>query len=86
MEPKKFSDTLPAEQAHPAPYEAAARIYCERAGLDPDEITTVRHPLIAGASLTFRQWYHVAERMIDLSNMLTAMKRAKELSAISIPN
>lgn len=64
------------------PYERAARIYCEKAGLDPNEMIPVPHATIAGAADLVPQWAMVAERMIDLSMLLTAMKEAAKAPVI----
>ncbi len=65
---------------HLKPYEAAARIYCVKVGADPDEGVQVPHPL--GIAVPFRvpRWTLEAERLIDLSMMLLAMKEAANVS------
>jgi hypothetical protein len=63
---------------HLVPFEAAARIYCERQGLNPDDGVPVPHPLIANLTMQIPMWYDVAERLLDLSALLSCMKAAKD--------
>lgn len=67
------------------PFEAAARIYCTKLGVDPDESVAVRHPLIVGMTMDAPMWHEAAERLIDLSRMLAAMGEAKSLAAVVAP-
>jgi hypothetical protein len=69
---------------HLAPFEPAARIYCEHTGADPDGTTPLPHPLIQGASIHVLNWRLAAERLLDLSTMLTAMKQAAAASKIVV--
>lgn len=58
-------------------YERAARIYCDRTGLDADATAQVPHPLLAGQTVeSWLQWTQIAERLMDLSQLLGAMKAA----------
>lgn len=61
---------------HLTPYEPAARIYCTMNDQDPDQEMEVPHPFIQGAGLKRPAWHFPAENMINLSQMLTAMKQA----------
>lgn len=60
------------------PYEPAARIYCAKAGIDPDmQIPTGDKSAIIGAGpKTIPQWTLVAEDLLELSLMLTALREA----------
>lgn len=70
---------------HMRPYERAARIYCERAGFDPDQTAQVPHPLMAGALVeSLPYWTEVAERLMDLSMLLGCMKAAKDEQQIQV--
>lgn len=71
---------------HLAPFEKAARIYCERAGLDADAVGQMPHPLIKGAVITSPpQWTEVAERLLDLSMLLSSMKAAQAQESVIVP-
>jgi hypothetical protein len=61
-----------------APYEHAARIYCTLNGVNPDQVVRTPHPIIKGISVEQPLWHEAADRLLDLSRMLTAMKQAKE--------
>lgn len=68
-----------------APYERAARIYCERTGLDADATVQVPHPLIDGMMVdSWPQWTEVAERLRDLSLLLGSMKQAANEAAAGV--
>ncbi len=58
------------------PYEAAARIYCQRIGHDPDEQIPAPHPLGIAIEHYRSAWELAAEKLIDLSHMLGAMREA----------
>lgn len=62
--------------AHLKPYEAAARIYCAKIGVDPDATVKERHPFIAGLTRDVPAWHGAASQLIELSLMLSAMKEA----------
>lgn len=61
---------------HVTALEAAARIYCQRAGQDPDAQISVPHPVIANYAVQIPFWHTVADGMFDLQMMLSAMKAA----------
>lgn len=61
---------------HLTPYEPAARIFCQMQEQDADEEMEVPHPFIKGVQMTRPAWHFAAENMINLSQMLTAMKQA----------
>jgi hypothetical protein len=64
---------------HLVPFEKAARIYCERAGLDPDATVKVPHALIANMLVdSLPQWTDIADRLLDLSMLLSSMKAARD--------
>lgn len=60
-----------------AAYERAARLYCAKLGLDPDEELDAPHPLGFAVRYTRLQWEFAAEKLIDLSQMLTALREAQ---------
>lgn len=65
--------------AHLQPYEAAARIFCKMNDRDPDEQCEMPHPLgLAGVPFSRPAWHFPAEHMINLSQMLTAMRQAAQ--------
>lgn len=68
-----------------APYEAAARIYCAKTGMDPDAEMVQRHPHLRGVTVRVPFWHKVAEQMIDLSLMLTSIREASQASAVIVP-
>ena len=57
-----------------APLEAAARLYCAKAGINPDERIDAHHPLIRGATVSEPAWHREAERLLDLAMMLSSMR------------
>ena len=63
------------------PYELAARNYCERIGHDPDEQVPMPHPLGLALPFTKPAWELAAEKLIDLSHMLGAMREAASAQA-----
>jgi hypothetical protein len=70
---------------HLVPYEKAARIYCDRAGLDADATVKVPHPLIANMLVdSLPQWTEVADRLFDLSMLLSCMKAAKDAPVVLV--
>ena len=64
------------DEPHLAPYEQAARLYCARLGVDPNAVSEVAHP--SGLAVpTFRPaWAFAADKLIDLSHMLGALREA----------
>ena len=64
---------------HLTPYHRAAVIFCEMNAQDPDEPLRVPHPLgLQGVEFTRPAWHFAAETLLNLSQMLTAMQRAKD--------
>lgn len=63
---------------HVRPYEAAARNYCQRIGVDPEGVTEIPHPFgLQGLPPVFRPaWCFAADKLIDLSHMLGALRDA----------
>lgn len=59
-----------------APYEGAARIYCRNTGMDPDVLVPVPHPVIVDATDMVPAWRLAARSLMDLSEMLVALKQA----------
>lgn len=72
-----------APEDHLAPFEMAARIYCSRRGVDPDAAVPTPHPIIKGATVNHIAWRLEAERLLDLSMMLSAMRQASQVRAAS---
>lgn len=65
------------DYAHLAPLEAAARIYCKMNDQDADERMRVPHPMgLQGVEFTRPAWHFAAEHMLNLSQMLAAMRQA----------
>lgn len=61
-----------------ANYENAARIYCKKVGLNPDEMLPAPHPAGLAVPFFIPQWMPVAEDMFDLGLRMSAMKEAAE--------
>lgn len=80
-EVKEFN---PSANDYLAPYEQAARIYCDKTGLDPDLLIPRPHPLVVGMMESFPQWRFVAEDLIDLSMKLTALREASTKPVIAV--
>ena len=57
--------------------EPAARIYCEKQRLDPDANVPVPHEQLQNVMVPTPMWRLVAEKMVDLTLMLQAMKEAQ---------
>lgn len=66
--------------AHLAPLETAARIFCAKIGVDPDEQVRMPHPLIRGATIGTPFWHGPAEEMLHLSAMLASFKEAADMT------
>lgn len=64
---------------HLTPLEPAARIFCAMNQQDPDEEMQVPHPFLQGIPLKRPAWHFAAENMLNLSQMLAAMKQAAQL-------
>lgn len=66
--------------AHLAPLEKAARIFCQLNDRDADEELEVPHPMgLAGVKFSRPAWHFAAEALLNLNQMLVALKRAAEL-------
>lgn len=60
-----------------AHYEVAARLYCERIGENPEQRIPRPHPEIKGVvDMNMRTWHLAANKLHDLSMMLTSMRDA----------
>lgn len=59
---------------HLTPLEPAARVFCQMNGQDPDEQMGGEHPLLAGVKHTRPAWHFAAEALLNLTQMLTALK------------
>jgi len=60
---------------HLQPFEAAARSYCAKVGVDPDATERMPHPLMKNIFIASPPlWHDAAERLIDLSMMLSSMR------------
>ncbi len=68
----------PNPYAHLGPYEKAARVYLQREGQDPDKLIRRSHPLFPDVELHDPLWFDIAEQMLDLSRLLSAMKAAQK--------
>lgn len=67
-----------------AHYEIAARLYCERIGENPEERIPRPHPEIKGViDTSTRMWHLAADKLHDLSMMLTSLRDAAEKKAKS---
>lgn len=60
------------------PFERAARIYCKKNGVDPDATRKERHPVIVGMTRDVPHWHEAAERLLDVSLMLSSLREAAE--------
>lgn len=59
---------------HLTPYRPAAVALCEMHQVDPDSDVAVPHPLLAGATVNRKAWELRAESLIELSQMLLALR------------
>lgn len=59
-------------------YERAARVFCQKSGLNPEVSVRMAHPTLEGVWVEVKQWELTAERMYDLSLLLTSLKEAGE--------
>ena len=59
---------------HLLPYKPAAVALCELHKVDPEEEVQVPHPLIQGVTFPRPAWELRAEALIDLSQMLLALR------------
>lgn len=71
-------NTAPLTNPDLTPYEAAARLYCAQTGQDPDAEMVIPHPFLRGTTQRVPFWHAIAERMVDLSLLLTSMRKASE--------
>jgi len=70
------------DYTHLNPFEPAARIFCQLQQQDADEPLRVPHPLgLTGVEYTRPAWHFAAENLINISQMLTALKMAAELTS-----
>jgi hypothetical protein len=67
---------LPPGVPNLTPYERAARIFCAKSGLNADATVQLEHPTFLGTTVEVKQWELVAERMYDLSLLMTSMRDA----------
>ena len=65
---------------HLKPYEPAARILCGMHDQDADEQMQVPHPVGLAVPFSRPAWHFAAENLINLSQMLSALKQAAEAS------
>ena len=65
-----------ANHDHLNPIEPAARLYCGMLGIDPDQQMAADHDLLAGVVNARPQWHFAAEKLLDLMQMLNALKAA----------
>lgn len=70
---------------HLQPFEDAARIHCQRTGVDPDLLITVPHPTLAGVKESIPAWLLSAERLLDLSMLLSSLKAAQKKQPANDP-
>lgn len=64
-------------------FEKAARVYCEKSGIDPDErvLMSGPRPKIAGIPapiVKVERWKLIAEELFDFSLRIVALREAKE--------
>lgn len=57
-------------------YKEAAYLYCERIGQNPDERFDKPHATLRGVTDRGWMWHLAAEKLHDLSMMLTSMRDA----------
>lgn len=73
---------MPLTKEALAHYEDAARLYCQRIGENPEERVNKPHPELRGViDRSTRLWHLAAEKLHDLSMMLTSLKDAAEAKA-----
>ena len=66
---------------HLTPFEPAARIFCQLQQQDADEPLRVPHPLGLAVEYTRPAWHFAAENLINISQMLQALKIAAEMAS-----
>ncbi len=62
---------------HLTPIEPAARVYCAMLGHDPDQTITQDEGPIVGVPKLRPMWHLAAEKLLDLMQMLTALKQTE---------
>lgn len=67
------------------PYKPAAMALCEMHNVDPEEEVPVPHPLLQGVTFTRPAWELRAEALIDLSQMLHALRIGSAANAPKTP-
>lgn len=70
---------------HLRPLEKAARLYCAKAGFDPDAVAHAPHPTIVSTVICRPQWTFAAEKLLDLSMQLTSLREAAADSVGAAP-
>lgn len=70
----KQSPPLHKDDEHLAPLEAAARIYCAHMGQDPDHMNR-QEGMIVGVPILRPTWCFAAEKLLDLIQMMDALKK-----------
>lgn len=71
-------DNLEFNWDHLKPLERAARIFCDMNAQNPDEQMAVPHPMLQGVALHRPAWHFAAEALLNLNQMLVALRRAAE--------
>lgn len=61
-----------------APFEAAARLYCQKVGIDPDEKIPVQNRRLVGVNSFVYRWQLAAEELMDFSMKLTSLREAAQ--------
>ena len=69
-------DNLEFNWDHLKPLERAARIFCQMNAQDADEQMSVPHPMLQGIQLHRPAWHFAAEALLNLNQMLVALKQA----------
>lgn len=69
---------------HLQPFEAAARLYCVNCGINPNNEIKQRHPLGLALPYTVPQWTLEAERLLDLSRMLSALRDVAQAEKVVV--
>lgn len=73
--------TITFDRPHLAPLEPAARILCRMNGDDPDQQLKHPHPLGLQVPFTIPLWHQAAEALLNLTQMLSALKQAHAQAA-----
>lgn len=60
-----------------APFERAARIYCEKMDINPDDVVRVPHPIVVSSFVEYPRWVDIAERIVEFSIIMSALAQAK---------